>query len=353
MTEQRFIQFPRILTIAYLVAGIGAMLQIGGGHWDVTWHALQKPETFFTPPHSVVYLGVLLALSMGILGIILRIKHRYETKYVKFLQYALIGSVLQLFSGGFDLWWHTNFGFDGLLSPPHLVLVTGMVLNAFAPFAGMAMITRNVRITTPLRATLLIALTALWMSSIGIIMLFTLPFSKGQYFNFNPDPFVGAAAATIAMPLIGSMIIILAHKTLPIQFPVTSLTAMYIFVNGMATVVAHYGIAPAMPYYILAILPAIAVDFVLRSKLAEKIKTAVAGMIFAPFFYILYFPLVPHAFREALGIPVEIQITTISLFLATYQTVMISTVLPAAFMGFVGSFFALLVAHKMEHRQVA
>ena len=112
MTEQKSVKLPSILTLAYLLAGIGSLLQIGGGHWDVTWHALEKPETFFTPPHTIVYTGVLLSLSMGILTIVLRIRHKFETKFVKFLHYALIGSLLQLFSGGFDLWWHSNFGFD-------------------------------------------------------------------------------------------------------------------------------------------------------------------------------------------------------------------------------------------------
>jgi hypothetical protein len=223
-----------------------------------------------------------------------------------------------------------------------------MVLNALAGVTGLERITKSVRITRLLRTSSIISLAALWMSSIGMVMLFTLPFSKGEYFNFNPEPFVGAATAVVAMPLIGSMMTILSHKILPIKFPITVLTAVYVFVNGMAAIVAHYGIAPAMPYYILVILPAIGVDFVLRSKLAERIKTAIAGMIFAPFFYILYFPLVPHAFREALSIPVDVQVTTINLFLATYQTVMISAVIPAIFLGFLGSIFAREIAQKME-----
>jgi len=348
LTEQKFVQFPKILTIVYLLAAIGPMLQISGGHWDVTWHALNRPETFFTPPHSVVYLGVLLSIAMGALGAILRIKHKHKIEYVRFFHYALIGSGLQLFAGGFDLWWHNNFGFDGLLSPPHLILVIGMVINSFAPFAGLVKIARIVNLTSALKVASIISLGALWMSSIGMVMMFTLPFSRGQYFDFNPDPLIGAAAATIAMPLLGSLMIIIAHRTLSIKFPVTTLTSLYIFVNGMTTVIAHYGIAPAMPYYILTIIPAIVVDLALRSKLANKIKTSLAGMIFAPFFYMLYFPLVPHAFRGALGIPVEMQVTTINLFLATYQTVFIFTIVPAVVMGLLGSIMARIIIDKVN-----
>jgi hypothetical protein len=348
LTEQKSLQFPRLLALAYLLVAVGALLQIGSGHWDVTWHALEEPETFFTPPHSLVYLGVLLTLSMGILGIVLRLKHKYEKRYIRFLQYALIGSALQLFSGGFDLWWHTNFGFDGLLSPPHLVLVTGMVLNSLSGAAGLARITKMVRITPLLRIASIISFAALWMSSIGIIMLFTLPFSEGEHFDFNPDPLFGAAIATVAMPLISSIMIILSYRFLPVRFPVTVLTALYVFVNGMASVVAHYGIAPAMPYYVFVILAGVAADFVLRTKIGERLKTAVAGMLFAPFFYMLYFPLVPHAFREVMGIPVEVQITTINLFLATYQPVLAYTFVPAILLGLLGTILAQRISFKLQ-----
>ena len=154
-----------------------------------------------------MYLGVLLTLTVGILSLVWRIKHTYKTAYVKFLHFALIGSTLQLFSGGFDLWWHANFGFDGLLSPPHLILVTGMILNPLACLAGLASMTKSVRFKPLLITASTISITALWMSAIGMVMLFTLPFSEGEYFNFNPDPLLGAATATIAMPLIGSMMI--------------------------------------------------------------------------------------------------------------------------------------------------
>ena len=350
MTEQKSVKLPSILTLAYLLVGIGALLQIGGGYWDVTWHALQKPETFLTPPHTIVYTGVLLSLSMGILSVAFRIRHKFETRFVKFLHYALAGSLLQVFSGEFDLWWHSNFGFDGLLSPPHAVLVTGMILNALAGTAGLAKINGIAKPTLSMKTASVISFTALWMSSIGMVMLFTLPFSKGQYFDFNPDPTSSAVLASIALPLIGPLMITLGSRTIPIAYPATTLTASYMAVNGIATIVAHYAIAPALPYYLLNILPAIAMDFVLKRNLADKVKAAVIGAIIGPFFYTLYFPLVTHAFRESQGFPVEHFVTTISLFQSTYQNVMALTFVPAIFFGFVGSLIAYAIAQKFLER---
>lgn len=347
MTEQKSVKLPTILTLAYLLVGIGALLQIGGGHWDVTWHALEEPETFFTPPHSVIYTGILLSLSMGILAAVLRIRHKFETMFIKFLHYALIGSLLQVFSGWFDMWWHSNFGFDGLLSPPHAVLVSGMILNALAGTAGLAKINSIAKPTLAMKAASVISFTALWMSSVGMVMLFTLPFSEGEYFDFNPDPLFAAVLASVALPIIGPLMIIVGSRTIPIAYPATTLTALYMTVNGITTIVAHYAIAPALPYYLLNILLAIAVDFVLKRKLSGKVKAALTGAIIGPFFYTLYFPLVTHAFRESLGVPVEVFVTTISLFQSTYQIVMGLTFMPAMLLGFIGSLIAYAIAQKL------
>ena len=346
MTELKSIRLPNILTIGYLLAGIGALLQIGSGQWDVTWHSLDQPETFFTPPHTILYAGVVLSLSTGILSIILRVRHKVETRFVKFLHYALIGSLLQVFSGGFDSWWHSNFGFDGLLSPPHAILVSGMIINAFAGAVGLAKISGVVKPTIAMKTASVISFTALWMSSVGMVMLFTLPFSDGDYFDFNPDPTFAVVIASIALPVIGPLMITLFSRTIQIPYPATVLTASYIAVNGITTIAAHYAIAPALPYYVMNVLIAVALDFVLKRELSYKVKAALTGAIIGPFFYTLYFPLVTHAFRESLGFPVDKFITTISLFEVTYPQVMLSTFIPAMILGFIGSLIAYNVMRK-------
>lgn len=346
MTEQKSVKLPNIVSIGYLLAGVGALLQIGSGQWDVTWHSLSEPETFFTPPHTILYAGVVLSLSMGILALVLRVRHSVETKFVRFLQFALIGSLLQVFSGGFDSWWHTNFGFDGLLSPPHVVLVSGMIVNAFAGAVGLAKMSYMVKPELMMKTASVISFTALWMSSVGMVMLFTLPFSKGDYFDFNPDPTAAIVLASVSLPLIGPLMITLFSRTISIPYPATVLTASYIVVNGITTIAAHYAIAPALPYYVLNVLIAIALDFALKMELSDRIKAVVTGAIVGPFFYTLYFPLVTHAFRESLGFPVSIPVSTISLFQVTYPQVMVSTFIPAVILGFLGSLIAYSLTRK-------
>ncbi len=226
------------------------------------------------------------------------------------------------------------------------MLVGGMILNACGGAFGLARI-NNVKPTVATKVASILSLTALWMSSVGMIMLFTLPFSKGQYFNFNPDPTSAAVVASIVLPIIGPLMIMLASRTIPVPYPASILTGMYVAVNGTTTVAAHYAIAPALPYYLLNILLGIAVDLVLRRNLSERVKAAMTGAIIGPFFFTMYFPLVTHAFRESLGISVDVFVPTISLFQSTYQTVMSTTSVPAILFGFLGSLIAYAIADRL------
>ncbi|MDW0167716.1 MAG: hypothetical protein QOK84_08805, partial [Nitrososphaeraceae archaeon] len=124
-----------LLWIYFLVA-IGVALQVGAANWDIIWHGVVNVESFFTPPHTVLYSGVGLSLIATIAGIIFSIKQKTSLKkpfsiYYKIpnpLKLIALGCLVEVFSGQFDNWWHANFGFDGLLSPPHLMLISGMLL---------------------------------------------------------------------------------------------------------------------------------------------------------------------------------------------------------------------------------
>src|SRR5687768_17932995 len=56
--------------IIYFLISIGVSLQISGSNWDIVWHGIGNVETFFTPPHSVIYSGVALAIGSIIGGFV-------------------------------------------------------------------------------------------------------------------------------------------------------------------------------------------------------------------------------------------------------------------------------------------
>ena len=84
----------------------------------------------------------------------------------------IIGAAIQLISGPGDFVWHSVFGVDGLMSPPHLALATGILINAIAAVIGLARILPHMlskKNQTLVRAALITAFAAMWFSSIWYI----------------------------------------------------------------------------------------------------------------------------------------------------------------------------------------
>ena len=48
----------RIFSFANILVSVGIILVTSGGSWDISNHILNKPETFFSPPHAILYSGV-------------------------------------------------------------------------------------------------------------------------------------------------------------------------------------------------------------------------------------------------------------------------------------------------------
>jgi len=51
-----------IFLFGSILTSLGILLVTVGGSWDITNHLLSKPETFFSPPHALMYSGVAISL---------------------------------------------------------------------------------------------------------------------------------------------------------------------------------------------------------------------------------------------------------------------------------------------------
>src|SRR5207245_6001908 len=82
------------LLTALILATIGAFLQIGGTSWDITSHLLQRPESFFTPSHTLLYTGVgMVTIAAGIGGTLLLTNKELRTKsFATAFKLFIIGS---------------------------------------------------------------------------------------------------------------------------------------------------------------------------------------------------------------------------------------------------------------------
>ncbi len=158
--------------MAYGVGTVGVLLQITAANWDVSWHILGIVETFLTPPHSVLYTGIALAVVAALLGIYLRMKS--DSPVLTGLLIAAVGGGLQLVSGPLDFWWHATYGFDPyLFTPTHSILITGLVLGGVGIALGTVRLldARNGRVELEgfiaprrlLQAMVTITLAVLWL----------------------------------------------------------------------------------------------------------------------------------------------------------------------------------------------
>jgi hypothetical protein len=305
----------KLLWIYFLVS-IGVALQVGAANWDIIWHGVVNVESFFTPPHTVLYSGVGLSLIATVAGIIFSTRHhtpimRPFSAYHKIpnpLKLIALGCLVEVFSGQFDNWWHTNFGFDGLLSPPHLMLISGMLLSIIGALIGMHLYQTHNRFKI---ISELICYGILWMILINLVFMFTLPFSDGQYFDFNPSPTV-ALILGLTLPAAFTAIVFYSVQSISFPFRMTVVAATLITLQSLATIISNIYFAGLLPLYLLNILIPLSLDIVsIYTKNNNKLfrissnndyKRIIFSIAISFFFITFYFPWSVNMFKAFFGI---------------------------------------------------
>src|ERR687890_1153881 len=333
-----------VLLVALLVATAGGILQIGGASWDITSHILRQPETFFTPSHTVLYTGAGLATIAAIFGVFISMRNKEEIRsrsfYIAF-KLLIIGAAIQLISGPGDFVWHSVFGVDGLMSPPHLALATGILINAIAAVVGLARILQYIqskRSQTLARIALIPAFAALWFSSIWYIFMFALPLSNGEHFNFNPDPAAAVLIATIALPFVSAMIFLISARTIGRLGAASAVAGVVIAMNVLANIApAYQSLGAFLPWQLLATIPVtIGADIAIH-RAGTQTGMIVAGALIGITFYIFNFPMLPMTFAELLNQPnLSIDDILPSMYASLWQ-VIVMTAVPSVLAGIVGA----------------
>jgi hypothetical protein len=356
-----------ILLTALILATTGAFLQIGGTSWDVTSHLLQRPESFFTPSHALLYAGVgMLTIAAGIGGTLLSRNKELRTKsFATAFKLLIIGSGIALVAGPADFWWHQTFGVDGLLSPTHLTLATGMLINSVAVVLGFARIivhfsSKSKRLM--IKGALIPAFAAMWLTLIWYVHMCALPLSNGQHFNFNLDPIAETIIAIVALPLICSVVFLTASKTIGDGGKFGAASAVAIVLIGMnvfASIVPSYRAVSFLPWYALIVYPTVIIaDLILNTsllKISDKSKMIIAGAIIGSAFYMIDFPWINLTFTHLL-LPTHTFITdhianTIPYFLITLPITSIMTIIPGAIIGALSSSIFSIYNRKRVQRQ--
>jgi len=125
---------------------IASLLAVSGVLWDISWHRSIGRDKFLSAPHLLIYMAAVFGgLFSGIQVIWNSFFTSDETKkgLVKIwgifysslgALFCIWGAIAMLTSAPFDDWWHNAYGLDvKILSPPHTLLVLGMLFYNSAP----------------------------------------------------------------------------------------------------------------------------------------------------------------------------------------------------------------------------
>jgi hypothetical protein len=337
-----------------IVATVGAFVQTEGASWDVTSHLLRRPETFFTPSHIMLYTGVGLLIIVAAISanLLLRNKEIRTMSFSSALKLLIIGSAISIVAGPSDYVWHQIFGVDGLLSPTHLTLVTGMLISSIAIVLGLARVIVHlptIKERRLIKVSMIPAFAVMWLMMIWYVYMFALPLSNGMRFNFNLNPVYELVIAIIALPAIGSIVFITASRTIGRFGAASAVTALLLGMNSFANIIPSNQLTPFLPYYLMLIIPAVVSDLILnkpptirRSEVPKtKISVIISGAIIGSMFYIIGYPMLPITFAEPLSYTFHSMNDILTNFIRTLPLVLVFTAVPGVAMGITGAIISM------------
>ena len=323
--------------VGCILVSFGILLAESGGSWDITNHLLNKPETFFSPPHVILYSGIGLSLvGAAIMFLYWRsfsiyISTRKKEKNLELdlsIKLVISGVSMLILAGPLDFSWHSTFGLDGLLSPPHLTLTIGMLTGSIGALIGITSsyfvilnnnisqekrqnnnigkFKNNEKIPFSLYTTLtIIGILPIWMSSSGLIYMFSLPFSDTEYYNFNLEPTTAATIATLTFPFLISFILVSLLRLVEEignkkrKFGIISLTAsIFMIITIVTMIIPNKSLLSTIPFYVLNIIPIIIADIFLSKLPLKRVYIYTSGGILGSSFFMLYYPMITHIYNE-------------------------------------------------------
>jgi hypothetical protein len=109
-----------------------------GGQMDVSWHRSIGRDSFWTPPHMMIYAcGIISGFTCGWLILTATLGDRQDLRLNAVRIFGLRGplgafitawgGLMMLYSAPVDNWWHNAYGLDvRVVSPPHILLLAGI-----------------------------------------------------------------------------------------------------------------------------------------------------------------------------------------------------------------------------------
>ncbi|MEJ2003545.1 MAG: hypothetical protein P8X57_00940 [Cyclobacteriaceae bacterium] len=296
-----------VFVFATVIASLSIVV---GLIWDISWHISIGRDGLLSPPHLAMYFG---AIVSGIFSGYQVLRTSFagskseKARSVKFwgIFYGSLGAlfcswgaIAMLTSAPFDDWWHNTYGLDvTILSPPHTVLLLGMVGIQFGAMVSvMAIQNRSLEdIQSPARSQLL---NVIYAAATGFFLLMVctiLSEYQGRHQMHRTTFYIVTA---IAYPLLLSAFSRSSHS----RWGATNAAAVYTIISLLMNWILP--LFPAEPllgpilnpidsfqaweFPLLLIVPAVVIDLAVnRMEKNDWIRALVIGLLFAPIMLVL------------------------------------------------------------------
>lgn len=257
--------------IALLAGGAGLF----GTYWDDSWHTDRGRDDLVSPPHLLLYAGVLLGVGVAAAWAVRAARSRgwrHALRTPGGPRTAFVGGFAVLVSAPIDELWHTTYGRDAVLwSPPHLLAVAGSA----ALTVGLVMGLRPGSATAVIGAALAVG------AYVVPVMEFESDVPQFDVALYLPALSVGLAlAAPIVRRLVGG------------AWPLTAAAAAYT-VARVAIAGGLAGLGHSTPIVPPILVAAMTVDMLRRRTGRSGLVAAIAIAVLHAS-YVPYLRVVPH-----------------------------------------------------------
>jgi hypothetical protein len=266
------------------ILALGSLAGLTGVYWDIAWHIDKGRDSFFSPPHNLIYAFMLIVLVMSLYGLI---RDQRSTPFhlnigpMKLhpgLLIVAVGAMLVLFFAPADDLWHRIFGPDATLwGPMHLIGLVGFTMATFGGFLS-SWLERSLST----KRQKLFSVSAFFFAV--ILLGWTMLYLAEYEYRIQVFPTFWHSLLLMALPTFS---LVLVAKLLPFRWAATltalAFTAFRLLLAGYLAVTANYDLAgqtkPALP---ILIVTGFVIDLLMRRKVPLWLIGIVsAGVSFA------------------------------------------------------------------------
>ncbi|QRR00078.1 hypothetical protein [Dyadobacter sandarakinus] len=300
----------------YIIATVfSSFCVITGLIWDICWHLSIGRDGLLSPPHLIIYLGAVVAgLFSGyeILRKTFRGSADEKAGSVRIwgffysslgALFCVWGALAMLTSAPFDDWWHNTYGLDvKILSPPHTVLILGIIGIQFGAMISVIAVKNqfSFRVKNKFENTSSDT-TLFWLFSLSAGFLLTIWYTLlseelGRMESHHSRFYIfGASAFPLLLMAVG--------KAVKHRWTVTAVTCVYTALMlgtlwiiplfpaepKLGPILNHFDHYQPFAFPLLLVMPALAIDL-LRHQFAflnDWMLTPVLASAFLVIFFIV------------------------------------------------------------------